>query len=345
MGGEHDEGGDILLLTSLFPVILATLMLSLALTPGAILVARRIGLIDKPGSFAHKRHKRPTPMAGGGSLIVTLVGLAAWYGWWGSRELFGALAGTMLIFVFGLWDDHTNINPMIKLGGQLAATAIVIVTGTQVRLSSEFWVNILITVIWMMGVTNAFNFVDSMDGLATGLAGIAAAFFMMVTVDAGQTALTILSAGIVGYCLGFFFFNIAPAKTFLGDSGSQQLGFLLAAIAILYRPPDYPKLVSWYVPIIVLGVPIFDMGLVVISRLRRGRKIYMAGMDHTYHRLVRLGLEPSRAVYAMHLQAIAMGFLAFVALNSSVLLGNLLFALVVAGGLILIMAFEKFSGD
>jgi len=334
-----------LLLTSFFPIILVTLLLTLALTPAAILAARKMGLVDRPGSVPHKRHLRPTPMTGGLVLIVTTLVLAIRFEWWGNLRLLGITVGAMLVFAFGLWDDRRNISPPMKIGGQFAATVVVLLAGTQVRLSTHQWINILISVIWMMGVTNGFNFVDSMDGLAAGLAGIAAAFFMLVTLESGQAELAILSAGIVGFCMGFYFFNLAPAKTFLGDSGAQQLGFILAAIGILYRPPDYPQLASWFVPIMVLGVPIFDMWLVVLSRLRRRRKIYLAAMDHTYHRLVGLGMDPTRAVYAMHLVAIGMGFLGFVSLNSGVLLGNLIFAMVVLAGLMLFMIFERLYRD
>src|SRR3972149_3753355 len=125
----------------------------------------------------------------------------------------------------------------------------------------------------IVGITNAFNFVDSMDGLALGLAGIAAAFFMLVTIDSAQPILAALSAVVFGATIGAYFFNAAPARMFLGDSGSQLLGFLLAAIGIAYTPASagLPQGVTWFTPILVLGVPIFDMGLVVISRLRSRR--------------------------------------------------------------------------
>jgi UDP-GlcNAc:undecaprenyl-phosphate GlcNAc-1-phosphate transferase len=125
-----------------------------------------------------------------------------------------------------------------------------------------------------------FNLVDSMDGLAIGLAAIASAFFMLVTVDAGQESLAYLSAILLGSAVGASYFNIMPARSFLGDAGSQFLGFLLAALAIAYTPPGLPQPSSWFVPILLLAVPIFDTTLVVISRMRQGISIYKADRPH-----------------------------------------------------------------
>ena len=183
--------------------------------------------------------------------------------------------------------------------------------------------------------------VDSMDGLAIGLAAIASAFFMLVTVDASQTPLSLLSAIILGSSIGLFYFNTLPAHTFLGDSGAQMLGFLLAALGIAYTPPGLPQPSSWFVPILLLSVPIFDTTLVVISRLKQRKAVYQAGLDHTYHRLVKLGLPSSRAVLTMHLFAIVSGCLAFMALPLPPLWANVIFAAALLIGLSLLLWLEK----
>jgi UDP-GlcNAc:undecaprenyl-phosphate GlcNAc-1-phosphate transferase len=208
-------------------------------------------------------------------------------------------------------------------------------------LGSMLTLNLALTFIWVIGITNAFNLVDSMDGLVVGLAAIASAFFMLVTVDAGQTSLSLLSAIILGSSIGMMYFNALPARTFLGDSGAQFLGFVLAALAIAYTPPGLPQPSSWFVPILLLSVPIFDTSLVTISRLKQRKAVYQAGLDHTYHRLVNLGLPSSRAVLTMHLSAIVSGCLAFMALPLSPLWANAIFVVALLTGVILLFWLEK----
>jgi UDP-GlcNAc:undecaprenyl-phosphate GlcNAc-1-phosphate transferase len=197
------------------------------------------------------------------------------------------------------------------------------------------------TIFWIVGITNAFNLVDSMDGLVVGLAAIASTFFLFVTIDAGQLHLTYLSALLLGSCIGLFYYNATPARTFLGDSGAQFLGFMLATLAMAYTPPGLPQPSSWFVPILLLGVPIFDTTLVVVSRLRRGDPIYKAGQDHVYHRLTQLGMSPTQSVTTMHVAALLIGCLAFVALQLPPVQANLLFGLALLFGLIALLILRK----
>jgi UDP-GlcNAc:undecaprenyl-phosphate GlcNAc-1-phosphate transferase len=180
-----------------------------------------------------------------------------------------------------------------------------------------------------------------MDGLTVGLTAIASAFFMLVTVDARQPPLSLLSAIILGSSIGLLYFNTLPAHTFLGDSGAQFLGFILAALAIAYNPRGLPQPSSWFVPILLLSVPIFDTTLVVISRLQHRKAVYRAGLDHTYHRLVNLGLPSSRAVLTMHLFAIVSGCLAFIALPLHPLWANAIFFTAVLIGLLILFWLNK----
>ena len=149
---------------------------------------------------------------------------------------------------------------------------------------------------------------------------------------------------MLGACVGGFFYNVLPAKMFLGDSGAQLIGFLLAAIGMAYAPVGLRIEQSWFVPILVLGIPIFDTVLVVFSRLRKRRPVYQAARDHTYHRLVRIGLEPSRAVVMMHLGGVVLGLGSFIALGAGALLGNVLFAVVVITGIALVIPLEVRAG-
>ncbi len=336
------------LFSDLFSIILVAALTSLLLAIPAAAVAKRLGLIDVPGSAAHKRHHSPTVMGGGIALVGAMTIALAIFS---SKVLQGPVGpiilGALLLVGWGLWDDRFGISPSWKLAGQFLAAGIVVALGVHVRLSLLPWVNWALTFIWLVGLTNAFNFVDSMDGLALGIGAIAAAFFLLVTMDSHQSSLAWLSASLLGATIGLYYHNAAPARLFLGDSGSQSLGFLLAGIALAYNPVGLPQGVSWFTPILVLGVPIFDMALVVYSRVRSGRPIYQAATDHTYHRLVALGLDPTRSVLSMQMAAILLGLIAFITLRTSVLVANAVFSGVVLLGVIavLMLAHERRDGQ
>ena len=314
--------------------------MALVSSPAALRLSKRMNLLDVPGSSSHKVHAAATPMAGGLVIAFALLVCAIWFKWLSAVQLLGILLGSLVVFGFGLWDDAKGLGAPRKLIGQGLGAAILIATGTRIHLFQSEAVNLTLTVLWVVGVVNAFNFVDSMDGLAVGIGAVTAAFFMLVAVESNQPTLSALAASILGACLGLYLLNVMPAQMFLGDSGSQQLGLLLAAIGVAYNPVGLERLTSWFVPILVLGVPIFDMALVVLSRLRGRRPVYRAGQDHTYHRLVSLGLDPSRAVAVMHTAAAVAGLVAFIALGSEVLLANLIFLACVLVGVGLVVFFE-----
>ena len=335
---------DAFSISFMFEAILFSSILVAGLAWISIRVARRIGLVDLPDREPHKLHNIPTPLAGGLALFAGLL-ISAWvFGAIRDPGVGAAFIAGSLVFLFGLWDDFKGISPLIKIIGQTLAVILLINSGVSIKVfeSPEFFlggsgpINLyldwLFTLLWVVGITNAFNFVDSMDGLAVGLGGMAAAFFMLVTMDAGQLLLSSHSALILGTCVGLFFFNSPPAHLFLGDSGAQTLGFVLAVLAIAYQPQGVNQSSSWVVPIMLLGVPIFDMALVVVSRLRRGKPIYAAARDHTFHRLLALGWTSNRAVLAMQVASLLLGCLAFVALTRPPILANGIFAAVLLAG-------------
>lgn len=318
----------------LFIPIFWSILLTVLLTPPLIWLAFRFNYLDVPFSAPHKTHNAPVPKIGGVAISLVVFLLAFLNRPLLSKDVLAILIGSMVIVGFGIWDDLKGLSALSKLSGQIVATILLWVFGIYIRMFGELmFLNIFVTFLWMVGITNAFNLVDSMDGLAVGLSAIASAFFMLVTVQAQQPALSNLSAVLFGSCIGMLLFNIQPARTFLGDAGAQFLGFVLAALAIAYTPRGLPQPSSWFVPILLVSVPIFDTTLVVVSRLRRRVPIYQGGQDHTYHRLVKLGLPPSHAVMLMHIAAILSGCLAFIALPQSTLWANFLFALAVLFGL------------
>jgi len=304
-------------------------------------ILRRWQLIDRPGSAPHKRHSRPVPLAGGLVLLATMLIVGALGGLFQDKENNILFFPSLIVFFFGLIDDWKNLRVIAKLFGQIVAAVLLIYAGVYVQLFNNLYVNWLITLVWVVGITNAYNFIDSMDGLASGLGCMAAAFFMMVAYDAGQISLSVFCAVLLGACAGVYFYNLSPARLFIGDSGAQWIGFILAGIGIAYTPEGFLREQSWFVPVLLVGVPLFDMGLVVFSRLRRGRPVYQANLDHTYHRLVARGLAPNRAVALMHVTGGGLGCLAFITLRLTPIWANLIYAFCIFTGITLILWLDR----
>jgi len=319
------------------------ILMALALGPLAVWVARRMRLVDIPGSASHKLHHLPTPMAGGIVLALSLIILIPLLHLW-QKPISTLLIAAAIVFLFGLWDDAKGLSASQKLAGQILASILLIASdvsvaflgGLSIPFLSDKMITVLnwgVTIFWLVGITNAFNLVDSMDGLAIGIGGIAFAFFMGMALVAQQISLANFSAVCLGICIGLYFYNVSPARLFLGDAGAQTLGFTLAAVAMIYTPENLPQGSSWFVPIMVLGIPIFDTTLVVISRLRRHKSILSADTSHTYHRLVALGVDPNRAVVTIHLGSLALSLLAFIALSLTPWIATIIFGVVLCAGL------------
>ncbi|HWQ04870.1 MAG TPA: MraY family glycosyltransferase [Longilinea sp.] len=326
---------------SLLLVVFLSVTLALGLSPLAIWFSHRVGLMDIPRSEGHKQHNRPVPLAGGIVLFLTFLILSL-IGSKSYREtLFIHLLPIMIIVAFGILDDFIGLKPVIKLVGQFLAAGLLIYNGVSAQLFSYPVINFAITIFWLVGITNAFNFIDSMDGLAAGLAALTAACLVLVTLLSGQVELTLMSTLILGSCIGVFFFNSPPARYFLGDSGAQFLGFSLAAITLEYIPAGFTLWTSWFVPVLLVSIPIFDMVLVVVSRLRRRLPVYQGNLDHTYHRLIRLGINPNRAILVMQLSALLIDCLAFILLNLTPVLANGLVAVLGLTGIGLIIFLDR----
>jgi UDP-GlcNAc:undecaprenyl-phosphate/decaprenyl-phosphate GlcNAc-1-phosphate transferase len=229
-----------------------------------------------------------------------------------SSELWGILGGCALLFLAGAVDDLRALPPFVKLAAQLGAAALALAGGLSVEIVDNDVLAVAIAVVWLVGMTNAFNLLDNMDGLAASLAAIAAAYFAIdaATVHPNDTVLVLaLSLGLA--CAGFLPFNIRPgrpAAIFMGDSGSQLLGFALAALG-LYASWNVAgtTVATLLLPILVLAVPILDTALVTVIRLLEGRPLSQGGRDHTSHRIVYRGISERRAVLLLALVSAALG--------------------------------------
>ncbi len=296
-------------------------------------------------------HATPTPLAGGLVLFLALPILAAIFHLWDNPGIFWLLVASGVIFIFGLMDDTWGFSAPQKFTGQFIAAVVVILSGTSVKFLESFHVALapwlivtldwMITIFWLVGISNAFNLIDSMDGLVAGLATISAGFFTLTCLASGQTELAQITAILFGLSLGLYFYNKTPARFFLGDSGAQALGFLLAVIGIIYTPPHLPQGSTWFLPILILGVPIFDTTLVVVSRIRRRKPVFQGDLAHTYHRLVKLGMSPRQAVLTIQSTALLLCSIAFIAMSLAPQVASLLFLMVVLLGTGLIIFFER----
>jgi UDP-GlcNAc:undecaprenyl-phosphate GlcNAc-1-phosphate transferase len=296
-------------MSTLILIFASALLFAISATPGARWVALKLGIIDQPA--ARKVHTTPIPRFGGIAMYVAVVAaLVVFRQRFRFDQLVSILLGATWVSFLGVWDDRWGLRPILKLGGQVVAAIILIVTDVQVQLLPWQVLNWTLTVVWVIGLTNAINFLDNMDGLSGGIAAIASAFFLLLAVQNGQYLVGGLSAALLGASIGFLVYNFNPASIFMGDTGSLFLGFMLAALGIKLRFPGNTDAITWMVPIIVLGVPIFDTTLVVFSRIRRGLHPVTPGKDHTSHRLLSIGFTQREAVMSLYLVGGILGMVA-----------------------------------
>ena len=318
-------------MTSHILVFVLALILSLVGTPVARRVAVRLGVLDMPGE--RKIHASPIPLLGGASVYLAFMLAVVLFG--GSQpagylsQLAAILAGATLVAAVGFWDDSRGkrLGPLIKLASQLLAAGVLMWAGIRVEFLHDPVLNVIVTALWVVGITNALNFLDNMDGLSTGVAAVAAAFFFLLAITNGQFLVASLSAALLGAALGFLRYNLilsgnsgseaSKATIFVGDMGALFFGFVLAALGIKLRFEN-TDVITWMIPVLVLGLPILDMTLVVLSRARRGVPAYVGGKDHFSHRLVYLGLSRREAVLVLYLVAVAFGMSSMFLLSTSV---------------------------
>jgi UDP-GlcNAc:undecaprenyl-phosphate/decaprenyl-phosphate GlcNAc-1-phosphate transferase len=286
-----------------------SLGLALALTPVVRALARRWGFVAKPK--VDRWHKNPTAMMGGVGIWLAVTGTYlvlvphTQQGW----VVVGAAS---FLFLVGLVDDWLHVKPYQKLIGQVVGAAIVVNYGLVLPWTRSLPVNMLITIFWLIGITNAINLLDNMDGLATGIAAIASCFLTYNFLTGNQTTEAMMMAVFAAALLGFLVYNSNPASIFMGDSGSMFIGFFLAGAALVNvaggRSRSFVPVLA--VPILVLFIPIFDTTFVTILRKLSGRSASQGGRDHTSHRLVALGMSERRAVWMLYGLAGLSGFLA-----------------------------------
>lgn len=295
--------------------------LALVLTPLVRAIARRIGLVAKPKS--DRWHKKPTAMLGGVAIWLSVV--ISYLLYFRPNTLFGfdstslsvsyswvIISASAFLFLVGLIDDLIHTKPYQKLIGQIMGSAFVIYYGLSLPWTSSSSLNHVITIFWLIGITNALNLLDNMDGLAAGIAVIGSAFLALNFLSTGQLTEALMMMTFAGALLGFLVYNSNPASIFMGDCGSLFIGFFLASSALVNVAGGRSRslLPVLAVPILVLFIPIFDTTFVTILRKVSGRAASQGGRDHTSHRLVALGMSEQHAVWMLYGFAALSGILA-----------------------------------
>ena len=288
---------------------LIALVASLMLTHPVRALALRVGMVDLPGP--RKVHLQPIPLLGGvaiyGAVLIaimfTLDGPAR-------AQSAGIVTGATLVAVVGFLDDRGWLHHQVKLFIGMPLAAIILLTsGIHAQVFSTilggtlgYSLDVILTIVWVVGITASFSILDHMDGLCAGVAAMASAFFALLAYLNGQTLVTTLAAAVLGAAAGFLRWNFKPAKIFMGDAGAMFLGFLMAALGLKLRLVHGTFLAGWLAPLLILGATIFDTTLVTISRARRGLIPFATpGKDHSAHRLANAGLGQRGAVLTMYL--------------------------------------------
>jgi UDP-GlcNAc:undecaprenyl-phosphate/decaprenyl-phosphate GlcNAc-1-phosphate transferase len=329
-------------MTTTFLLIFASaLILAVGGTPVARLLAVRLGIMDRPD--ARKVHLDPVPLLGGVAIYGAFITALLLFGQrFRLPELISILLGATLVSFLGVWDDRRSLRPLLKLAGQVIAASILVLTGVRVGTFGWEAVNIIVTIGWVIVITNSLNLLDNMDGLSGGVGATAAVFFLLLAAMNRQYLVGALSAALVGACVGFLVYNFNPARIFMGDAGSLFLGFTLAAVGIKLRFPQGLQIVTWMVPVLILGLPLFDTTLVIISRLRRGlNPLTTPGRDHVSHRFVALGYSPREAVLICYLICAALGVVALFVTQATMLEGYVVGGLVALVGLWALWRMER----
>ena len=310
---------------------LGATVFSLLLVPSVREFARSRQIHDNPGG--HKSHRSPVPYLGGVAMALSfsgamVVGVAVWrsarlengeldltlgnlvtQGDGLVRELAVVLGVALLFSLMGLVDDLRGLSPWFRFIVGLGLAISVVTYGIALNSPLPDWLDGVISVVWILGMTNAFNLLDNIDGLAAGTAAVASGSFFFIAIMNDQPYSALLAVGLAGAMLGFLRSNFHPATIYMGDAGSLFIGFMMAYLGLKMRTTvtEIPQL---FAPVVVLGVAVLDTTVVVVSRVRRGVSPFTGGQDHLSHRFLRLGLSVRRSVTSLLVASMALGVLA-----------------------------------
>ncbi|MEE9218970.1 MAG: MraY family glycosyltransferase [Acidobacteriota bacterium] len=322
---------------------LVALGLGLAGTPRAAAAALRFGIVDQPDGRL-KQHPEPIPYLGGLAVYAAfLVALSLTFQF--DQKVLGILFAGSLAVTLGLIDDLGGLRPLVKLAGQVIACIVLVKSGVSIQIAVlPEWTNLALTLLWVLVIVNAINFLDTMDGLATGVCAIAAFFLWAVAHLNGEPVVERLAAALVGSLLGFLRYNFHPARIYLGDTGSLFLGVTLAGLAMVGRYAEQNR-IAYFSPLLILGVPIFEIAFVSVVRWLRGLKPWLGSADHVALRLRTMGFGTVPAVGILYLASIVLGYLAWWNLFLSIPASLVLLAVVTLAALGIGVALARVQPD
>ena len=291
-------------------VFLLSSLSALVLTPVIIRIAQKFGALDEPNE--RKIHARPTPLWGGLAIYLAYIISLFLISFFQARYLKSIIFGSLPVLLLGIIDDVKPVPATLKLILLLGLTLWLTTYGVIIRLCGIHVINVIVTMLWMVGITSAFNSIDNMDGLASGIAGIIALMFFIVAITSSQWGFGLLSCALFGATLGFLPFNFHTAKIFLGNGGSMFLGFSLGAIAVMGNW-SRNQFIAFTIPLLIMAIPIFDILYVVILRYKQGLTpslkdiINYCGKDHLSHRLLGMGFKQRGVVILLYLLSLCLG--------------------------------------
>ena len=301
--------------------LMTALVVSFLTTPVVKTFAYKVGAIDVPKD-ARRMHKVPIPRLGGLAIFIGFMVSILLFAKI-TPEMKSILLGAVIIVVLGVVDDIMALPAMLKFVVQIVAASIPATHGVQILAFSNpnifsdnlywvlGWLSIPFTVIWIVAITNAVNLIDGLDGLANGVSAISATTMLVIALVGGQSQVAIVLAALVGACIGFMPYNMNPAKMFMGDTGATFLGYILATMSIqgLFK---YYAVISFVVPFLILGLPIFDTAFAFIRRIAHGQSPMHADRSHIHHRLIDMGLNQKQAVATLYVISAILGLSAVV---------------------------------
>lgn len=323
--------------------LLAAAIVALISTPVVRTLAFRVGAVDVPKD-ARRMHDHPIPRMGGlaiffGFILSVLLFLPL------TEQLRGMLLGAVVIVILGIFDDIYALPAKPKFLVQILAALLAVLAGNRIFFLSNInvfsadpywylgWLSIPVSVFWIVGITNAVNLIDGLDGLACGVSTISSMTMLVIALMVSEPDVAVLMAALAGACLGFLPYNLNPARIFMGDTGSTFLGFILAVVSIqgLFK---FYTIISFAVPFLMLGLPIFDTTFAILRRLAKGQSPMTPDRGHIHHRLIDMGFSQKQAVAVLYLISAILGLSAVVLTTSGVLKAMLfLLALCIAGGM------------
>ncbi|MBP1762511.1 MAG: glycosyl transferase, family 4 [Firmicutes bacterium] len=285
-------------------ILVSAFVIAYFSAPLVIRLAYRLGAIDQPDK--RKVHQTAMPRMGGLAIFLAFM-LCVLLGVKVSGPYVGIVIGAVIIFIVGILDDVYQLSARVKLAGQIVATAVAVYFGVVIHfVSNPFdgmlalgYLSIPLTFLWIVGITNAINLIDGLDGLAAGVAGIAGITMGIVALMQGQMETALIAFTLVAAIMGFLPYNFHPARTFMGDCGSNFLGFILACLAVTGVAKS-TALISLVIPIVILGIPIFDTFFAIFRRIYKKTPIFMPDKDHLHHRLLKMGYSHQTTVLIIY---------------------------------------------